>query len=334
MKFPDLETRITKDFLLSKNSEETYMQTYLGVPVKKGLLISPLRNDRRPTASFYRNKNNELIFHDFGTGFHSNFIGVVMFKHNCTYHEALKIIAEDFGYIEKESNRPEVKIKQSKIQIEEKQETIIQIEKQNFQDYELKWWESFGIHKETLEKFKVYSCKSVFLNGTYLASSSKNSMIFGYYFGKRGGNEIWRIYFPQRKQYRFLSNSDKLIVQNSLNIPKTGDLLVICKSMKDCLLFYELGIPAIAPCSEVQFVSDQQLARLKSRFKVIVVCYDNDMTGIHFMRKIKKKHPELHYFFIPRKYAKDPSDFCKAFGIEETKKQVELLKQYYLNEEK
>ena len=79
---PNLEPKLTKEYLLSKNSEETYMRTYLGVSVTKKLIVSPLRNDKKPTASFYRNKNNELIFHDFGTGFHANFIGVVMELHH------------------------------------------------------------------------------------------------------------------------------------------------------------------------------------------------------------------------------------------------------------
>ena len=333
--FPKSNINITKDFLLSKNSEETYMSTYLGIPVKKGLLVSPLRRDHKPTASFYRNKNNELIFHDFGIGFHGNFVGVVMFQRGCSYREALRIIAEDFGYVEKQENRPNVKIKYTETKIEEKQDTIIQIEKQDFQDYELKWWESFGIHKDTLKKFKVYSCKNIFLNGSLFATSSKYSMIFGYYFGKKDRKELWRIYFPQRSSYRFLSNVSGTTIQNSGNIPTTGDLLVITKSMKDCMLLYELGIPAVAPCSEVMFLSEQQLSRLKSRFKTIVLCYDTDLTGIKFMKKIRQKHPELKYFFIPRKYeCKDPSDFYKKYGLEKTRYYVEQLKNYFLNEEK
>ena len=99
---PRTELKITKEFLLSKNSEETYMSTYLGIPVKKGLLISPLRDDHKPTASFYRSKKSgDLIFHDFGTGFHGNFIGVVMELNHCSYWKALQIIAEDFNFIEK-----------------------------------------------------------------------------------------------------------------------------------------------------------------------------------------------------------------------------------------
>lgn len=46
------EQRITKELLLKKTNEETYMEHYLGIPVKKGLFKSPLRADKKPTASF------------------------------------------------------------------------------------------------------------------------------------------------------------------------------------------------------------------------------------------------------------------------------------------
>ena len=60
-------TRITKEFLLEKNTPETYMEYYLGVPVKKGLFCSPaiIRNDSKPTCSFYKNKRGDLIYKDF-----------------------------------------------------------------------------------------------------------------------------------------------------------------------------------------------------------------------------------------------------------------------------
>lgn len=328
--FPEVEPNITEEYLLSKNSEETYMQTYLGVSVRKGLIISPLRNDHRPTASFYRNKNNELIFHDFGTGFHGNFIDIVKFKYNCTYRQALNIIAEDFNFIPSSKNRKPIKIKTTDTVIEEKQETSVQIEKQDFLESELKWWKSFGISLDTLNKFKVFSVKNVFINGEYRWSSSTLSPIFGYYGGKKGNIELWRLYHPRKQQYRFISNWPANMLQGIKMLPSNGDLVVITKSMKDVMLFYELGIPAIAPCSEVLFITPQQLTRLKQRFKKIIVCYDNDATGISFMRKIKKKYPELLYFFIPRKYkCKDPSDYYKKYGKEDIQEKIKQIREFY-----
>ena len=329
--FEKLAPRITKDYLLSQNSAETYMSTYLKVPISNKLIVSPLRNDHRPTAHFYRNSKGDLIFHDFGTGFHGNFIDVVKELYNCNYVDAIHIIAEDFHLIEKRSTeRPEVKIKVSDVILEEKEDTSIQIQAKDFSPSELKWWASFGVHEETLKKFKVFSCDSFFLNGHYGGCSSEHSYVFGYYGGHKDGNELWRLYFPQKRTYRFLSNWSKNMLQGSRQLPTTGDILVITKALKDVMCLYELGVSAIAPCSEVLFITDAQLDRLKSRFKKIILCYDNDKTGISFMRKIKKAHPELNYIFIPRKYGvKDLTDFVKKYGFEKTQEYINQIKKRY-----
>ena len=327
---PDLTTKITKEFLLSKNSEETYMTTYLGIPVKQGLQVSPLRNDHKPTVSFHRNKKGELMFHDFGTGFHENFIGVVMEIHKCSYFKALQIIAEDFGYIPKSENRETPKIKVSNVILEEKPSTQIQITDRKFTQTELKWWESFGVHEDTLKKFKVHSCENVFLNGNYFGSPTSKTSMFGYYCGKKNGEELWRIYMPQRKTYRFLSNTGKTFIQGAKQLPETGNVLIITKSLKDVMALYELGISAIAPCSEVLFISDQQLKKLQERFKNIIVIYDNDLPGIQGMRRIKKSHPELKFFWIPRDSgAKDISDYIKKYGVDKAKNYIKELKEKY-----
>lgn len=332
LSIPRTGVRITKDFLLSKNSEETYMSTYLGVPVKtQGLFKSPLRKDNRPTAGFYRDKkNHELKFHDFGIGFDGNFLNVVMHLHNCSYVQALNIVAEDFGYIEKTTERPDIKIRKTSVKVEEKTDTQIQIEDQPFTEKEIAWWKAFGVSESTLKKYKVHSCKNVFLNGNYFTSSSERNAAYGYFGGMKNGTELWRIYFPQKRAYRFLSNWGKNLIQGARQIPKSGDLLVITKSMKDCMALYEMGIPAIAPCSEVLFISDEQLEKLKSRFKHIVVLYDNDQPGIQGMRRIKKQHPELKYFFIPRKYgAKDTSDFIRKYGVKKAKEYINQAKEFF-----
>lgn len=327
---PKLEPKITKEFLLSKNSEETYMSTYLKLPITRGLHVSPLRRDNRPTCSFCHSKKGELMFHDFGTGFHENFVGVVMEIHKCSYQEALNVIAEDFGYISKAEDRPAVKIKVSNVKLEEKTETLIQIKPKAFSEQELKWWKGFGVTEKTLKKYKVFSCDSIFLNGDYFSSSSPRVPIYGYYCGKKNGQELWRIYFPSKRSFRFLSNVGKSYIQGAKQLPKTGDVLLITKSQKDVMLAYELGIPAIAPCSEVLFLSNKQIQHLKKRFKTIVVCYDTDITGIHNLKQIKVKHPDLHTFFIPRKYGvKDISDFFKKYGEEETRRLAGELLKYY-----
>ena len=92
----EYEPKITKKYLLERQTQETYLEYYLGIPVKKGLFKSPLRNDNSPTCSFYRNASGDIIFNDFSGLFYGNFISVVMYKYSCSYYKALQIIANDF----------------------------------------------------------------------------------------------------------------------------------------------------------------------------------------------------------------------------------------------
>ena len=316
------EPKITKEFLLSKNNEETYMAYYLGTPVNKGLFVSPLRDDKHKTCSYFRGKSGTLYFKDFATGQCLDFVNVVMTKYSCNYHEAIRIIAKDFGYT---TSAP---IKTSAIKIQPKfegnKQTFIRVEVKDFTEAELKWWNSFGITKEILNKFKVYSCKTVFLNNYIYAQSAQHSPIYGYYFGKKENIEQWRIYMPKRKEFRFIGNVSTKTIQGYKQLPKKGKVVVITKSMKDVLCLYSLGISAIAPNSETQFVSEKVLEELKQRFEYIALLYDNDLTGVKFTNKLRKQYPELIVTLIPRSTgAKDISDHYRLHGRSKT---LELIK--------
>ena len=113
-------------------------------------------------------------------------------------------------------------------------------------------------------------------------------------------------------------------------LPKNGEFLVCTKSLKDVMLLYEYGIPAIAPCSENEFLSDTQYERIKSRFKHILLLWDNDLPGISAANKIRKKHPDIEVMFLPIKGPdKDISDFRKAHGNKRTLELIEQTKAYY-----
>ena len=321
------QPKLTKDLILSRFSEEQIMGFYLHIPIKKGLFKSPLRVDHHNTCSLYRNSSGTLIFKDFATGQHLNVFGVVQEIFKCNYFEALRIIANDFGIVKDETiQKNSGKIVKNPIRIEDKEVSKIQIEMQDFTDLELKWWGKYGITKEILNKFNVYSCKHVFLNDQLFAKSQQHCPIFGYYGGKTHGLELWRLYFPKRKNYRFITNWPSKKIQGYDQLPKQGKVLVITKSMKDCLTLYSLGIPACAPNSENLFISEPMLNDLKSRFKHIIIFYDNDRPGLYNMAKIRKEHPELIYTYIPKHYgSKDISDFYADHGKKET---LNLIKEF------
>lgn len=323
------QPKITKELILSRFSEEQLMEYYLHIPVKKGLFRSPLRRDKQPTCSFYRNKSGTLIFKDFATGQHLNIFDVVQSIFRCDYFESLRIIANDFGIVRDNAlHKNPGKINLNPIKIKDKEISKIQIEVQEFTDSELKWWGKYGISKDILKHFDVYSCKHVFLNDQLFAESQQHCPIFGYYGKKYQGLELWRCYFPKRTSFRFITNWPSKKIQGYDQLPKKGKLLVITKSMKDSMCLYSCGITACAPNSENLFIPDKVLEDLKNRFENIVVLYDNDRPGLYNMAKIRKEHPELTYVFIPKRYgSKDISDFYKDHGRKET---LNLIKTFIL----
>jgi DNA primase len=305
------------------------MQYYTGLNVRsKKLTFSPFRNDNHVTCSFYKSKSNILYLHDFATNEHINCFQVVMKKFNVNYYEALEIIAKDFGLIEgTHSNKVAPIIVKP---LKETESSNIQVQIKDYTEEELKWWETFGISKKLLKKYHIYSLQHVFINGQLRFTSSSKCPIYGYYFGKdKNGNEKWKCYFPLKTEYRFLNNLSKKILQGYHQLPKTGDLLVITKSMKDVVALYGFGIAAVSPNSETLFVDDKKLEEFKQRFKHILVVYDNDRPGLYNMAKIRREHPELNYFYMPWYLAKDFTDSIKLVGVENMKEYVnEFMSNY------
>ena len=329
MQFTLGPTTVTKELILNSVSEETLMEHYLGVPVKKGLLKSPLRQDNKPTCAFYRNKKGDLIFKDFRGDFSGNFISVVMYKFQCSYRKALNIIANDFGIISRpklQVNPPLIKYTNKKF--EETQEAIIQIEVKDFEQYELDWWLKFGVTRKILRKFRIFSCKNVFLNGNIFHLHKDKQLVFGYFGGIREDIERWRIYFPGNTKYKFISNWKSFRLQGAHALPKEGgEYLAITKSLKDVACLYSCGITAIAPISENCFVTEAQFERLSKKFKKIILFYDNDSAGITHMNKFRKQFPDVYVLWIPRHFgAKDISDYYKKYGREKTLNLIEQAK--------
>lgn len=315
----DVAPKITKELLLSKYSQETFFEHYLGVPVKKGLFKSPsiIRTDNNPTCSFYKDKKGNLKYKDFA-GPTFDFVGCVMYIFNCSYYKALRIIANDFGFIEiekVEKNPP--KMEYTGHELKQTDKAKIEVEIKEFSQRELNWWGTYGIGLPTLKKFKVFSIKSVFLNGVYFTSSSESCPIYGYYGGENSdGDELWRLYMPTKRTYRFLSNWSSTMIQGSKMLPKSGEFVVVTKSLKDVMALYEFGIPAIAPNSENLFLTEAQYEKLQTKFQQIYILYDRDLPGVKSANRIRKKFDGLQVLLVPK--VKDFTDYVKKYGTYKT----------------
>ena len=327
--------KLNKKLILSRFSEEQIMEFYLHTPIKKGLFCSPLRKDKRPTCSLYRNGSGTLIFKDFATGQNLNVFGVVQAKFNCNYKEALRIIANDFGIINAKNIPKNIgKINCKPNLIGSKSIAKIQVQIQDFTEQDLKWWGKYGITKDILNHFNVFSCKHVFLNGNLFASCQQHCPIYGYYGGTIQENkekiELWKCYFPKRKEYRFIGNYPAKKLQGYNKLPKKDKICVLTKAQKDVMALYAYGIPACAPNSETVIPSKTIIDDLINRFEYVFALWDNDSTGVTFLNKIKRQYPKLHCLIIPRHYgAKDFSDLRAKYGEQETKKFIIKYLKYF-----
>ena len=320
---------ITKELILSKISEEELFEHY-GVKVTKGLFCSKIRTDNRPTCSLYKNTKGRLIYRDFGTGQSFDCFGYVQELFGCSYYMALQIIANDFGIIHRPDLKPnKAKLEYSGIKFEEKQAAIIQVQTRDFNEREVAWWNKYGVSLDTLNKFKVFPVDAVWLNDHLFYQNVDNKYVFGYYGGTKSNIEQWRIYWPGRTKYKFISNWKATQIQGAHMLPESGDVLIITKALKDVMVLYEYGIPAIAPCSENLFITEAQYDHLKERFKWIGCLYDMDIPGVQAEKRIKKEFPDVHMLLLPWDTAKDISDYRKIYGHRKTLDLINKAKEYY-----
>ena len=103
-------------------------------------------------------------------------------------------------------------------------------------------------------------------------------------------------------------------------MPETGDLLIITKSLKDVMVFYELGISAVGLQAETNKMSKKSFNELTKRFKRVILLLDNDDQGYTSTCEFLLEY-DIEFFFIPDE--KDISDYIKKYGY---KKAFNLIK--------
>src|SRR5688572_1848623 len=95
-----------REIILDQVTEMEIYQHYLGGEVKLGRAMkSPLRQEKHPSFNVYQSQSNGKIYwKDFGDE-RGDCFTFVMRLHNCTFQEALHLVAQDFNLDIKEDKR-------------------------------------------------------------------------------------------------------------------------------------------------------------------------------------------------------------------------------------
>lgn len=311
---------ITLDWILSRVTEYDIYAHYLG-QFKVGVIYnSPFRKDKNPSFGiFYSKRTKQLLFKDHGTGDCGNVIKFVSLYTGITnYNDILLDI------VNKLKITSDTKLVSSKQYIAST-ETVIGVVRQDFTAEDINYWSQFNICINTLKKFNVNSIKYYLCNGIVKGIYKKENPMYAY---KVYNN--FKIYRPLADKYtKWRNNLGQYDIQGFKQLPKTDNLLIITKSLKDVMCLYEMGISAISPASESTFIPDDVLDNLKKRFKHILICFDRDTSGIKYLRKISLK-TGLKPLLVHKKWkAKDISDAIKLNGFENIKNWLyETIKNY------
>ena len=296
---------LSKDWIISKLPEEEIFNFY-GLTVRDDKFVSPLRNDNHPTCNFYRDNNNRLIYRDWATNHYFDAIGFVMWKFGISYGQALLRIRKDMILRNPGSRRSNG----NTVRITKKQPSRIRIKRRQWNQWDENYWRQFGLSLAVLKRFNVYPIERAWLNDEPFYLYSNEDVCYAYRFGY----EQYKLYFPLREQHRFVTSYRGIQGENQL--PVKGKWLVITKSLKDVMLLYRYGIPAIALQGEAIVPDTELIERFGKRFENIVMFYDNDKQGILSMQKAKKF---ISCVWIPRHYGvKDITDSYKSYGKDAT----------------
>jgi hypothetical protein len=316
--FEQVPERLDKNFIFSRVSDEDIFQFY-GIPLNNGTFCSPLRQDRHPTCSFYRSPSGILYYRDWGAADHYfDAIGFVMYLYSLSFTQALHKIWNDM--IVKNPSLQVVSRRENVIHVSTGEACKIQVKRRSFSTADITWWLQYGITEDALFKYGVSSIKRAWLDGRPHYIHSVDDPCYAYHFGPYQ----YKLYFPKRTKYRFLSSSNK--IQGWDQLPSSGNWLVITKSMKDVMLLDRFNVPAIALASESEIPSIDLINVLKERFKNIVVVYDNDKQGILSMQKAKEHLPCMWLPRLASNRQKDISDYYKHNGHSETNNLITYAK--------
>ena len=302
-----------------------------------GRMNSPLGDvDNKPSFSiFYSVKKGKYIFKEFRYGYIGDCVDFVRyffgFKSNT---QACMQILLDFGidtfHIQDDMSSSGFSGKKITVPKISRKKINLEVTIREWEEYDIQYWAEFGISLKWLEAGRVFPIKYYYFNKSIRVAEK-----YAYVYVESKDNKVtYKIYQPYSKDKKWFSNNDSSVWELWDMMPQTGDLLIITKSRKDALsIMATMYIPSIALQAEGTKPKDQIIDELKSRFRYVILLYDNDYDkktnwGRFNVTKLVEMY-NLPHIEIPDIYqAKDYSDLVKTTSDKTARKIVtKLLKE-------
>lgn len=335
--------KLTREYILDHVSELQILSEFLGVAaseieycLERGHLIkSPLRPDASPTCGFYIGSGNRIRFNDFAGHFQGDCFDVVGYIYHLNpsvkqeFGKIKDIIAKYFGlhYYTKFSK---VQIKKFKKELKKRPPTKIDVRVRAWVKDDVRYFTSQGISIKALNHYEVKPVTLAWVNGRLIYQYTSKDPCYVYYHGVLKGYSQFKLHFPAREKNRFITNTQRLFGLNKIKKAKAG---VLIKSAKDTVAAFNLGFEAVGLPNETRVISSDEFNVVSSYWDDIYCMTDFDYTGIRLAIKLRKFFGIKPLFLTNGRYntlnfeAKDITDYNQKFGIGQTRKLVQYLKE-------
>lgn len=314
------DVNLSLDSVIDRVPEYDIYSFYMGSSFKLGqVMSSPFRQDKHPSFGIFKsNKYGNLLYKDLATGSSGNCVQFVQQLFNISYRKALIKIISDLSNNNLNPSVQGISIKEEYKSIE----TIISIRKKNFCKIDDDYWDSYCLERDDLRHFNVFPIWNYWVN-EIVQPWVYNEANPGYAYQIYNKYQIYKPLSPRKDRFRMNCTSYDLFGYEQLEYK--GDLLIITKSGKDCMVLSKLGYNSVATLGEGKTIPVSIITDLKCRYNRILIFYDNDDSGKKGASNLKTK-TAFSTIFIPDDTfgTKDISDYIKKYGKESTE---ELMKE-------
>ena len=330
MAFRRCNRSVGLDVLLGKTSEFDIMRFYLNIDVLPALINSPLRQDRNASVSIFSPDGVKVFYKDFGTGEHGSIFDLLGRMWNRTFSETITKIWDDIDKVK--HNR--INLNRTRRGVIHKSNSILEVRTRQWFDYDMEYWNSYGISREWLEFGDVYPISHILITRDSITKIIPAEKLAYVYVERKDGKVSLKVYQPKSQRLKWLSKHDSSVWDLWSRLPDRGDTLFITSSRKDALCLWEnTGIPSVSLQGEGYVPKEKVINQLKQRFGRVIIFFDNDYDkdenhGHIYASRLSGMF-DLDMVEIPSEYkSKDPSDLFKNHGAKTFRRVIkELVKQ-------
>ena len=304
--------------ITSKVSEAELVSYYLGITEIPCVISSPLRKDRKPSFGLYSRDGKRIYWVDLATKERGDIYNLLSQLWHCSFIEVLSKINKDIPKFSNGVTINDYTPCTIKDVVTYNSNSKLECKVREWRQYDIDYWASYGIPIDWLKYAEVYPISHKIITnekGRFILGADKYAYVF---VEHKEENVTLKIYQPFNKNgYKWSNKHNRSVISLWTKVPKSGDKVVICSSLKDALcLWANTGIPAIAVQGEGYNMSNTAISELKRRFKNVYILFDNDKAGLEDGVKLSMQTGFTNIVLPKFEDGKDISDMYKSLGKE------------------